>query len=440
MCKSLSNNLISILHIYLNSKYWDGVPQTLKKKMLSEYSIPLFLIPIIFILKLTASYFRSLFSNIGTETNKLNSTIWVFVPSKNNYDALEFLVGSNPKLKFVAPRKLSFHPGFVFDLGYYKLKYKMFPALIWFPFVLLNMYSKIGSQVLRVWPIILNNIGQFNFAKYILSRYQPKAIIFANDHSPRSRALMVAAKSFGITTIYIQHACVTEFFPPLQHDFALLEGHDSRIKYEKIGNVRSQIKLIGMPKYDSYSKYVRTEKRKLKNIGLCYSVYTELDSLALLIKDLKNNFPNLRITIRPHPADNRHLPMELKNALSKNELSFSDSFKQKSFEFLYSQDIIIAGDSSVHLESNMLNIPSIYYSIDSINKCIDLYGFVKNGLVFNAPDFNILKGKISDWENNIPFVRDRTKRYNSVIDSEWDGRSSKLAKLELSKILEICLS
>ena len=60
---------------------------------------------------------------------------------------------------------------------------------------------------------------------------KPKGIVFTNDHVFYSRALIKHAKSYGIKCLYMQHSAVTEIFPPMLSQYALLDGVDSYNKY-----------------------------------------------------------------------------------------------------------------------------------------------------------------------------------------------------------------
>ena len=127
-----------------------------------------------------------------------------------------------------------------------------------------------------------------------MKKLKPKAIIFANDHIIKHRALLLASKSLGIKNFYLQHASITKEYPPLKFDFALLEGKDALDKYMDCGEVSSEIKFVGMPKFDDFAKYKKDKKRsKIRTIGIATNPFDDFKYVNLLIEKLNNDFEQL---------------------------------------------------------------------------------------------------------------------------------------------------
>ena len=57
-----------------------------------------------------------------------------------------------------------------------------------------------------------------------LQKIRPKLALISNDHTVQARSLRISAEILGIKTLYMQHASVSEIFPPLEFDYALLDG------------------------------------------------------------------------------------------------------------------------------------------------------------------------------------------------------------------------
>ena len=89
------------------------------------------------------------------------------------------------------------------------------------------------------------------------------------------------------------------------------------------------------------------------------------------------------------------------------------------------------GESGIHLEAVLLNITSIYFFHET--EYFDDYGFVKNGLVDHARNFNELRNMIDMVKIHRPAVRHRAKKYCFTIDSENDGNAANLAASLLMK-------
>ena len=95
--------------------------------------------------------------------------------------------------------------------------------------------------------------------------------------------------------------------------------------------------------------------------------------------------------------------------------------------------MLVASDSSIHLECTMMNIPSIYFNLNK-GQTIDYYGFCKNGLVKSAAD-------LVDIEKSIKFYNsaDNSKLYKSAKyycnSLENDVSAVQLAIDQIDKIL-----
>jgi len=105
----------------------------------------------------------------------------------------------------------------------------------------------------------------------------------------------------------------------------------------------------------------------------------------------------------------------------------SDSIQENSFEYLKKIDVNIAGESSVHLEAVLMNVYPIYYQFS--NKRFDHYGYLKNHLVTDVFDnTNELVNFLNKINNNKQNIRYRVKYYIATVDTEFDGKSTELAK------------
>ncbi|MBB2145924.1 hypothetical protein GM921_10530 [Pedobacter sp. LMG 31464] len=266
-------------------------------------------------------------------------------------------------------------------------------------------------------------------SKIILKNYlreiSPKKIIIANQLSCYHRSLANTAKNLGIETIYIQHASVTENFSDLNvFSSALLEGEDSLMKYQLNGTANSNLYLIGMPKFDQFFDKIK-QSELVKTIGVCTNGTDDFDAYVELINNLHQSFPEIELIIRPHPSDRRKSAWF--DLAMKNNAKFSDVKEVESFKFFESTSLIIAGDSNIHLEAGLLNIPSIYF--DSSKKNIDWYGFVKNKLAHYADDAAHVLAQINHFSINLLETRSRAKFYVETVNTKFDGKSSVLASL-----------
>ncbi len=356
--------------------------------------------------------------NASTETLQ-NKTVYYAI-SKNTLNALSFLEKEQDSillytsLKLVTPtcEKRHLTSKWRYTLNYFKI---------------LSHFLKTNKKfALAYFDLIYYSIGYYENFKKILSREKPQLVVFSNDHNYDSRALLLACRELGVKTVYIQHASVTHLFPPLSFDLNLLEGQDSLEKYKKCGVISGKVQFIGMPRFDKYHHLIKPQKRTISNIGIAFNMIDNLESVYQLIKYLSTQ-TNYQVTYRAHPREERNLSLlnEFKNIQNSNN-------QETAFDFLKNQDVLIAGSSSILLEACLLNVIPIYYHFDS--EFNDVYGFAKNGLAYSLDTIYDLQKVIHKHSENIN-IRAKAKYYNATIDTDDDGKSSKLALQLIKKFI-----
>ncbi|WP_297089112.1 hypothetical protein [uncultured Draconibacterium sp.] len=414
-----------ILHVYYTGAY-DQLPSNLKKKLI-PISLPqkIRLISEILIGPLI-KYFQFVFEPKSFRYQReqyFKNKIWLYVGSKNNYDSIKFLAeyfenavflgAYQEKLKKEKWKNIYCAHRFVHLIKFVKLKKR----------IQARRKSKENYNY-----VLGKSLGYFENWVKILEIYQPRLIVFANDHRFDQRALLQAAKKIGIATVYIQHASISEKFPPLKFDLSLLEGEDTLRKYKRIGPIEGSVKLVGMPKFDPYFSK-RNRNRVVRNIGISMSLVDDLERISKLVAQLNAAFPEMSIHFRPHPAERRNIDDIVK--ITK----FSNSKQEGIFDYLGKIDFQIASASSVHLEATLLNIPSVFFVCsDQFKK--DNYGYVENGLIPKYEDELTLMDYIGSIKDQKPDVYMRAKGYNAVLGTENEGQSKELVVKYINELLQ----
>lgn len=341
--------------------------------------------------------------------------IWFLSISPNNYNALKSIQENVENSIFVSKHAFKETPKY--ETYYFNYRLRFLYTLL-FPFNLM-MYSKNNStKVAAFYDLLFKANGCYSESLRILRKYHPKAIVFTNDHEIMPRALLLAAKKMNIKTYYVQHASVSQYFPPLDFDFALLEGEDSKNKYLAIQETDTRIYLIGMPKLDDYVA-LTNQKDKVNSIGIAYNAMDNITLLKKTVVHLTKSFPDLHFIIRPHPSDKREV--------QGLNVSISNSQKENSFEFLSRIDALIASDSSIHLEAVLFNVFSMSFNFNESNSFIDYYGFVRNGLIDHFESMDDLRAQILSLTYNKLNIQNKASYYNAAVKSNFYGKSAEKA-------------
>jgi len=188
------------------------------------------------------------------------------------------------------------------------------------------------------------------------------------------------------------------------------------------------VKLIGVPKIDPYL-FRKNSNTKVESIGICSNLLDPIQSVESVVNAILEAFPDCKITYRPHPGDQRQTEFK------SNRLNISNSKVEKPFDFLSKQDLIIAGNTSIHYEAAMLNVVSIYYKFDQQGLSDDTYGFVKNGLVDEAKNLNELQNIISTNRIEKKEMGEKAQFYNALLGTEQEGKSQALVAERIKQII-----
>ncbi|MBE2197597.1 MAG: hypothetical protein IAE79_03235 [Anaerolinea sp.] len=346
-----------------------------------------------------------------------NHPILFFAASQNQQKALESIVKATLNARFVGIK------GFGDETFPMVIAYTI--SLLFFPHILWQYLKSVGDtrQSYRYFfDLYWLSCGYYMMARWVFRRVQPQGIVLANDHVMWTRALMVAARDEQVVSIYVQHASVTERFPPLSFDYALLEGVDALEKYNAAGQSDTAVFLIGIANFDGYATAVNRNPR-VSAVGICTNLFETFAQVEQLGAHLQTRLPTLSFTLRSHPGDPRIA--QWRALAYRLGWTFSDARAENIFVFLRHVDALIAGDSNVHLEAVLLNVVPLYY--DFTAKKMDWYGFYRNGLVEYYNDPETLGEALQALHIYKQEVRYRARRYCATLNTMYDGRSTELA-------------
>ena len=269
--------------------------------------------------------------------------------------------------------------------------------------------------------------------KQIIDKYNPRMIILANDHLPFNHCLRLIANEKGIKTIYIQHAAAGLTFPPLQFSYSLLDGMDAFDKYKTIGNIKGNIYLCGGVRFDKIDHTLTRQDERLR-IGVAINVVDDIDAvknLCLYLKQCDKNGSPAIVTLRPHPIMSEK---DLKEWCGANDIFFSSSRTESSFDFINKQSCLVANQSSIHLDAAMCRTPSIVFDL-SKNCPKDLYGFVRNKLVTEAKTYEDIKDFIARLDS-YSIEASIVQYYDASYGTQHEGKVSTIMASLIESILE----
>jgi hypothetical protein len=257
--------------------------------------------------------------------------------------------------------------------------------MLMFYFLFFGMLaSKFRTLIFRSegisFRLIVNTYFYFYCALITLRNFKG-LVMFANDHSAAPRSFFRGAAFLGLPTAYIQHAAVTEVFPPLAYDYAFLDGKDAVTKYGDIATAKGVVTTTrmydyGNPKLDKFFDLrVKRQRVSVVRLGIAIGLADRCELIALAIQKLSQYSSGI-ILIRSHPRLKLTKLQErlLLDAGAKVNIQQEGSL----LDFLGSIDVMLAGQSSIHMEAVASGVVS--YCVDFGSPHEDYYGFIRQGV------------------------------------------------------------
>lgn len=305
--------------------------------------------------------------------------------------------------------------------------YVYFLDFISFP-VFYLMYRKflISTYGSHIKDITLLNLSSFTLSIYRIFNFllwikNPQYLIMANDHSDINVGVLHAAINHQITTIYFQHANVSDIFPPMTFDYAFLYSEIAADVYRKIYPTKTSMICVGNMKADGFIQInqERIFDRNNLRIVLCVNTVAEIQTYMSLANKL-SDLDNVKlIKFRLHPY-----LMKFQMDFNNPKIIISNSKKESSFECFKDIDLNIAGNSSIIEEALFTDTPTVYFDLDK--KMSDYYGYVKNQIVIaSLKNADAVIGFIKNYDLPISVIS-KAAIYSSSINTKLTGKTSEL--------------
>jgi hypothetical protein len=221
---------IAYLHGYFPEVYLPGCLSRQKYKWLKKY----LWVQLVLLVKSCISP-RSRYRFIGSEKGCLagSSSFLFFAGTQNQLNSLAPTFNSlsgRQEAYFVGSRQLnytsltdknsftSFNFPWWHGLACLCLSFSSLPRLLaiiqdndiklYHPYCI-SVFSRVYISLVDSWCMLID---------------RPRFLVVSNDHNPINRALTLLALKLGVKSIYMQHASVSERFPPLRFNYAFLDG------------------------------------------------------------------------------------------------------------------------------------------------------------------------------------------------------------------------
>ena len=278
-----------------------------------------------------------------------------------------------------------------------------------------------------------------------LSVLSPGLVVMSNDHNVPNRCLRLAAEVLGVKTLYMQHASVSELFPPLEFDYALLDGRVALETYSRclqVANLEDERTLANVKKCQVI---LSGQKKPVCVLGLLEKVafgagvaVNTLDDFehleVLLMKFVEKDEGCI---VRTHPFQTPVFLERLHRLISSHSsIVWSNSREESLSDFFAKVQCVIAGNTSIHLEAALAGLPTFYYEMSDEVHMPDYYGYVKNRVSKRLDQgftFETLKSAIDNAHS--AERHQAIKNYSETYDTPWQNREGELSAWVIEAVL-----
>lgn len=277
------------------------------------------------------------------------------------------------------------------------------------------------------------------FFDKVISLTNPRLVLMSNDHNVPQRSLLSIAKVRGIKSAYVQHASVSSMFPKLSFNYCFLDGQVAKNTYESCELNGPKTEIIPANRYvflTGQKKPVRTNFiAKPLVIGLAINELDDVNDVIRIINLMTEN--HLKVRLRWHPGTGFRKAGAIRRlCLKLPSVSISDPHYETVGKFIGKIGVLIAGNSSIHLEAAIGNILPIYFDMSRAS-VYDYYGYVKNGLSVEAKDESELLGLVGSALNGeLKLNTSAVRSYSATFETEWAGYEGKLTAAIIKRLLD----
>jgi hypothetical protein len=220
----------------------------------------------------------------------------------------------------------------------------------------------------------------FYYQRYVrlFTRYRFQIAVMSSHSNPHGIALNLAARRFGVPIVLITHGMPVSPIARLDYDLAIMECEASADVYRRAGCRLGRV-VVKSRKRDYVPMATRLSPPGPLTVGIFLSKDPVEDRLVSFVLALLGDTRVKRILVRPHPVN-------LWPGLAGRLMAIGDgrvclSAGGSIFADVHECDLVVAGNSTVHVEAVVAGKASCYLrGLDHAPH--DVQSFVRAGLVY----------------------------------------------------------
>lgn len=243
----------------------------------------------------------------------------------------------------------------------------------------------------------------YSFYKNIFRKSEFKEIYISSESNPEIISAALACPSGRIN--YTNHGFLNKDLGFFFHDRLILDSSPLKDRIVPfLRNPSARIAIIEKKHGPRINLHFSTN-----HILILGSLIFDLNCFKKLIEECHSNLRGSKITVRFHPNKTFFDPLIFDYC---QNLDLNVSFKQSLKEQLAESSLVIAGETSAHLDALAQGVPVIYYQLDQFPR--DHYGFISSHLVPEVKSLIDLKNCVQKFYSEPEWL----KVYNDYFGEE----------------------
>jgi hypothetical protein len=192
----------------------------------------------------------------------------------------------------------------------------------------------------------------YAYSREVLRRKRVRLVVSSSDGNPYGRALMAAARAEGVPLVFVAHGSVAESPVRAVASLAVLHGRAAADDFARQGSEIGDILFWGFLRESGMRPL-----GQVRRVLICLGAAPELGFLPMLGSEIRSRFPSADLVVRPHPhalTGGREL------AAMARQYGWALSSSPDVSDELAGADLILAANSTVHLDGLAAGVPSLY--------------------------------------------------------------------------------
>lgn len=216
---------------------------------------------------------------------------------------------------------------------------------------------RIAKKLCRRYPLFaamraMESVLSYFYAREMLREKRIKIVVSSSDGNPYGRALMAAAHAEGVPLVFVSHGAVAEAPVRAKISLAVLHGQAAAEDFLGRGSEISELLLFGFRRAGGINRL-----DQVRRVLICLGAAPNLGGLRVLVNDIHSRFPSALLVVRLHPHSQAG---NVLSAESARRGGWEISSAAKVSEDLARSDLMVAANSTVHLDALAAGVPSLY--------------------------------------------------------------------------------